>query len=294
MLVYAKSLAMIPYALKNVVINGVANNITLADSTGNNNFYCPEEFKARRISYTHNYQQKTARGVTQGWETLALPFTVSKITHETKGEITPSTVEGAERPFWLYELGDNGLKAATQISANIPYLICMPNDDAYGDDYILGGRVTFSAQNVTITTSTGTVVSSGDRQFVPTYQSVASSSDVYVLNVGQVVGENPAGSAFVQNLREVRPFEAYSVHPSAAEKVAASRVMTVASLIGGGEDTTGIIDVMLKKNDGANGNAVVRVYSLSGALVKQGKAEDVTKGLPKGIYIANGKKFVVR
>ena len=98
----------------------------------------------------------------------------------------------------------------------------------------------------------------------------------------------------MNNFREVRPFEAYSVHPSAAEKVSASRVMTVASLIGGGEDTTGIIDVMLKKNDSANGNAVVRVYSLSGALVKQGKAEDVTKGLPKGIYIANGKKFVVR
>ena len=71
-------------------------------------------------------------------------------------------------------------------------------------------------------------------------------------------------------------------------------MFTVSSLIGGDEDTTGIIDVMLKKNDGTNGDAVVRVYSLSGALVKQGKAEDVTNGLPKGIYIANGKKFVVR
>ena len=284
MLVYAKSLAMIPYALKNVVINGVANNITLADSTGNNNFYCPEEFKARRISYTHNYQQKTARGVTQGWETLALPFTVSKITHETKGEITPSTVEGAERPFWLYELGDNGLKAATQISANIPYLICMPNDDAYGDDYILGGRVTFSAQNVTITTSTGTVVSSGDRQFVPTYQSVASSSDVYVLNVGQVVGENPAGSAFVQNLREVRPFEAYSMHGASR-----SRTIPVSSLRGG--DATGINDLML--NDGGEPiDGVVKVYSLSGALIKQGKREEVLRSLPKGLYIIDGKKII--
>jgi hypothetical protein len=39
---------------------------------------------------------------------------------------------------------------------------------------------------------------------------------------------------------------------------------------------------------------VVKVYSLSGSLVKQGRAEDVAKGLPKGIYIANGKKFVVK
>jgi riboflavin synthase alpha subunit len=284
MLVYAKSLAMIPYALKNVVINGVANNITLADSTGNNNFYCPEEFKARRISYTHDYQQKTARGVTQGWETLALPFTVSKITHETKGEITPSTVEGAERPFWLYELGDNGLKAATQISANIPYLICMPNDDAYGDEYILGGRVTFSAQNVTITSSTGTVVSNGDRQFVPTYQSVTSSSDVYALNVGQVVGENPVGSVFVPNLREVRPFEAYSIHGPSK-----SRILSVSSLRGG--DATGINDFML--NDGGEPvDGVVKAYSLSGALIKQGKREEVLRSLPKGLYIIDGKKII--
>ena len=72
-------------------------------------------------------------------------------------------------------------------------------------------------------------------------------------------------------------------------------MITVSSLIGGGDDTTGIIDMMLKKNDGkADADAVIKVYSLSGALVKQGRADEVTKSLPKGIYIANGKKFVVK
>ena len=284
MLVYAKVQAMIPYAMKNVIVNGVANNIVLVDSAGNNNFRCPEEFLARRITYTHNYQQETKQGQTQGWETLALPFTVSKITHETKGEITPFAVEGAERPFWLYELGGNGMEKATEIRANTPYLICMPNDDAYGDEYMLGGRVTFSATNATITTSGGTTVSRGDRQFVPTYQRVASSSDVYALNVNEVVGDNPVGSVFVQSLREVRPFEAYSVHSTNR-----ARIITVSSL--GGGDATGIND-LIQNNAAESADGVVKVYSLSGALIKQGKREEVLRSLPNGLYIINGKKII--
>ena len=284
MLVYAKVQAMIPYAMKNVIVNGVANNIVLVDSAGNNNFRCPEEFLARRITYTHNYQQETKQGQTQGWETLALPFTVSKITHETKGEITPFAVEGAERPFWLYELGGNGMEKATEIRANTPYLICMPNDDAYGDEYMLGGRVTFSATNATITTSGGTTVSRGDRQFVPTYQRVASSSDVYALNVNEVVGDNPVGSVFVPSLREVRPFEAYSVHSTNR-----ARIITVSSL--GGGDATGIND-LIQNNAGESADDVVKVYSLSGALIKQGKREEVLRSLPNGLYIINGKKII--
>ncbi len=284
MLVYAENQAMIPYAIKNVVVEGVANNVVLADSLGNNNFYCPESFVARRISYTHDFKQKTIVGKTQGWETIALPFTVSSITHETNGELTPYAVEGAEKPFWLYELGDNGLEAAAKIEANIPYLICMPNDDAYGDEYMQGGLVTFSAKNVTITSSTGTAVSQGDRQFVPTYKRVAASSDIYVLNVNEAVGDNPMGSAFIQNLREVRPFEAYSVHGTNR-----SRIISVSSL--GGGNATGINDLMLK-NGVESDDAVVKVYSLSGTLIKHGKREEVLRSLPKGLYIINGKKII--
>jgi hypothetical protein len=271
--------------------------LTLSDATGNNNFYCPVAFQADSISYTRNFQQKTEVGESRGWETLTLPFNVSKIEHGVNGELVPfSRYYGYSynHPFWLFTLQNDNVTAATNIIANVPYLICMPNNDIYGDDFNQAGNVTFYAKNVSIVESIPVEETQGDITFVPAYQSVPASADVFALNVNQEYKGYPAGSLFVNNFREVRPFEAYSVHPSAAEKVAASRVMTVASLIGGGEDTTGIIDVMLKKNDGANGNAVVRVYSLSGALVKQGKAEDVTKGLPKGIYIANGKKFVVR
>ena len=290
-----------PAGINNVIVGGKAEKITLVDATGNNNFYCPVAFTTDTITYTRNFQQKTEVGVSRGWETIVLPFNVQSIKHEDGRTLVPfrNYYSGnSSKPFWLYTLEQNNISSASQIEANVPYLICMPNDDAYGDDYILAGNVTFSAvdktNKITIGVSKPVEKSQYDITFVPTYQSVPASADVFALNVDKEYKGYPTGSLFVSNNREVRPFEAYSVHPSAAEKVSASRVMTVASLIGGGEDTTGIIDVMLKKNDGANGNAVVRVYSLSGALVKQGKAEDVTHGLPKGIYIANGKKFVVR
>ncbi len=291
----------IPAGINNVIVGGTTKKITLVDATGNNNFYCPVEFTTDTITYTRNFQQKTETGVSCGWETIVLPFNVQSIKHEKNGTLTPfvNTYSGDNRkPFWLYTLEQDNISAAYSIEANVPYLICMPNDDAYGDDYIQAGNVTFSAADKTnkikIAVSNPVEKSQYDVTFVPTYQSVPASSEVFALNVNQEYKGYPAGSLFVNNFREVRPFEAYSVHPSAAAKVSASRMFTVGSLIGGDEDTTGIIDVMLKKNNGTNSDAVVRVYSLSGALVKQGKAEDVTKGLPKGIYIANGKKFVVR
>ena len=297
LLLYLNSSGTAPSSVRNVIKGGVAEKITLSDDTGNNNFYCPVAFTAKSISYTRNFQQKTEVGVSRGWETIVLPFNVETISHETNGILTPFASyygSDSQRPFWLFRLEHNGTMPASEIMANVPYLICMPNDDVYGDQYIQAGNVTFSAVNVDVEVSKPVEQAQGNIAFTPTYQRVAASADIFALNVNQEYKGYPAGSLFVNNFREVRPFEAYSVHPSQA-KAAGARMITVSSLIGGGDDTTGIIDIMLKKNDGTSDvDAVIKVYSLSGALVKQGRAEEVTKSLPKGIYIANGKKFVVK
>lgn len=301
LLLYVNSEDQAPEGINNVVVDGKAKSITLTDATGNSNFYVPVGFHVTdTIKYTRNFQQKTQPGVSCGWETIVLPFTVKKITHETISNVTITPFAdyyGADyqRPFWLYTLEQDDVRPAYGIDANVPYLICMPNADEYGDQYNLAGNVTFSAANVDIAVSKPIEEAQGDITFVPTYQSVPVSTEVFTLNVNEEYKGYPAGSLFVSNFRAVRPFEAYSVHPAAAAKrVNEARMYTVSSLIGGNTGTTGIIDVMLKKNDGANSDAVVKVYSLSGALIKQGKAEDVTNGLPKGVYVANGKKFVVK
>lgn len=301
LLLYVNSENQAPEGINNVVVDGKAKSITLTDATGNSNFYVPVAFHVTdTIKYTRNFQQKTQPGVSCGWETIVLPFNVKKITHETMSNVTITPFANyrkweEERPFWLYTLDNNDIRPAYGIDANVPYLICMPNADEYGDQYNLAGNVSFSAANVDIAVSKPIEEAQGDITFVPTYQSVPVSTDVFTLNVNEEYKGYPAGSLFVSNFRTVRPFEAYSVHPTAAAKrVNEARMYTVSSLIGGDTGTTGIIDVMLKKNDGANSDAVVKVYSLSGALIKQGKAEDVTNGLPKGVYVANGKKFVVK
>ena len=304
LLLYVQNASDAPTSVHNVVVNGTANDIALSDATGNNNFYVPVAFTAKKISYTRNFQQKTEVGVSCGWETIALPFNVGSIVSEKLGNnytLTPFnnywSGDNWRRPFWLYtldEYNDNYISPASNISANVPYLICMPNADVYADDYNLNGNITFSAENVNVAVSDPIQKTKGSVSFVPAYQRMDASSDVFALNVNQEYKGYPAGSLFVNNFREVRPFEAYSLHPSTAANAPAI-AYTVSSLIGGnGGDTTGIIDVMLKKNDGSDGNTLVKVYSLSGALIKQAKVDDVTKGLPKGVYIANGKKFVVK
>ena len=300
LLLYVDSEDQAPEGINNVVVDGKAKSITLTDATGNSNFYVPVAFQVTdTIKYTRNFQQKTEPGVSCGWETIVLPFTVNKITHETMSNVTITPFANyrgweEQRPFWLYTLDNNDIRPAYGIEANVPYLICMPNADEYGDQYNLAGNVTFMATNVDIAVSKPIEETQGDITFVPTYQSVPASADVFTLNVNQEYKGYPAGSLFVSNFRDVRPFEAYSIHPSAvAKKVNEARMYSVSSLIGG-DGATGIIDVMLKKNDGTDSDTVVKVYSLSGALIKQGKAEDVTNGLPKGVYVANGKKFVVK
>jgi hypothetical protein len=39
---------------------------------------------------------------------------------------------------------------------------------------------------------------------------------------------------------------------------------------------------------------MVKVYNLSGVLVKQCAKEDALKGLAKGVYIVNGKRMIVK
>ena len=70
----------------------------------------------------------------------------------------------------------------------------------------------------------------------------------------------------------------------------AARFICISGLLNGDNGYTGIEDVMLRKDRSTND--IVRVYSLSGALIKQGKRGEILKNLPRGIYIVDGKKII--
>ena len=281
LLLYVKSAQYAPSSIKNVVVNGVANSITLTDATSGNNFYCPEAFTAQSISYKHYYTMITGIGESRGWETIALPFDVQKIEHASKGTIVPFAQwrsGDTTKPFWLYELKSNGFVEASSIKAYTPYIISMPNNPQYADEYQLVGNVTFSAENVTVSKSDNLQQPKyNDRTFVPNFQVQPSSLGYYALNVSNDYFTNNSGmtdgSRFVLNMRRILPFEAY---------------MTTSST--NAPESIGIFDDMATEIQEIPYDALTKVnsvYDLQGRKIEK-------SNLTKGVYIRNGQKVIIR
>lgn len=289
-LLYVNQAQYAPDNIKNVIVNGSANSITLTDDVVGNNFYCPKEFIAKEISYTHNYSMETGLGNARGWETIALPFDVQKVTHQSKGEIVPFAnwkSGDAKKPFWLMTYGNSGWTEANSIKANTPYIISMPNHSYYKPEFQLNGIVTFSAENVTIPTSENINTKNyNGRTFLPNYINQTNDS-YYALNVNNDIvtysGNDVEGSMFLIGLRTIHPFEAYMTSASQARTYIAIN-----------EDmTTGIGDVTEIMAD----EKTVRVYNLNGQLImfEENKSVDEVRSLlSAGVYIVNGKKLVIK
>lgn len=277
LLIYATDSTLVP-KINNVVVNGVADNVVLTTTaTGNCNFYAPEAFTARRISYSREFRQQTKVGVSRGWESIALPFTVQAIRHETRGVIAPFGTQGEGYfPFWLRRLTANGLQSVQQIEANTAYIISMPNTDEYAIDYNLSGVVTFSAENAQVPVTEPVRDETADYVMMPLFQSMAAQQNIYALNVNEERNGYPEGSIFEQNYRELRPFEAYTEHIGNRP---APQFIAVGGM--GGEGTTGIGNV--RRTEEASGE----FYDLRGRKL-QGKPQQ------KGVYIQNGKKIIVK
>ena len=259
----------------------MAETIALSDS--GDGFYCPKAFTAKKISYAHHFGMETG-GNGKGWETIALPFNVQKISHATRGEIVPfASYNGgsSQKPFWLASMVSSGFRSSSSIQANTPYVIAMPNSNKYQNEYNLAGDVTFSAENVNVP---ATPTFSGT--FVPAYSTVTKSSNVHALNVVNKYVSNSggydAGSRFISNLRDIRPFEAYISQGSSTRGIIE---------IGFGDGTTGMAEVMAIYDV----DRLIDIHALNGqkvAQAKQSELDNVINQLPCGVYIVNGKKIV--
>ena len=164
----------------------------------------------------------------------------------------------------------------------MPYLISMPNSDAYPDEYNLAGRVTFSSQNVPVmvTDIFPVHMSSGNGgmlMFVPCFQTQQVHEMVYALNVGEARDGYPEGSVFEANYREIRPFEAYTVHEGNSP---APQFMPIIDFNG---SMTGI-DALLVNSEEVDSE---KWYDLNGRKLQK-------KPTQKGVYLLNGRKVVMR
>ena len=278
MLFYVQSENMVGIDKANVVSNGRARSISLQDGMEYHDFYCPVAFHTDIVSYTHDFRMKTRSGICQGWEALSLPFNVQTITHWKNGELVPFIARGQDdsrKPFWLARLESNGFVASGVIEAYTPYIISMPNDSStYGDRYLLGGGVTFMARNVEMPVTdckTGQGVM-GEVSFVPNYELLQSSADIYTINLYEPHDAHPEGSIFLAGYREVRPFEAYT---TSTETV---RSMIDISDIFMEDEASDIRELYMRQSDGNGG-----VYNLQGQRLAAPR---------KGLNIVGGKKVV--
>ena len=283
LLLYVEEAAYAPANINNVVVKGMADNIVLTDAASGNDFFCPQEFTAKRISYSHRYSMETGMDEARGWETIALPFDVQHIVHVSKGEIVPFAQRSggdSRRPFWLMAFTDKGWTAAGGINANIPYIISMPNHPDYYDGYLLSGTVSFESENVAVKASDNLKpIYQGDKTFVPTFGEIGMGDGAFALNVSNDLEQNTSGvtegSRFVLNMRRVHPFEAYMKSSS-----------TRSPWIGIDED----MDDMNRQTDDRVG-----VFTLGGQLLRRGADEaDALRSLRTGVYIVNRKKVIVR
>lgn len=169
------------------------------------------------------------------------------------------------------------------IKANTLYIISMPNNEVYRDEYILRGTVTFSASNVEVKKSDEIVKSKyGDRTFIPNFINLDNNAGYYALNVNNDVeayqGLEKEGSLFVQNLRRIHPFEAYMTSTAGSRSIGVFDDMS-----------TAIRDIEV------NGENTLKVYNLNGQFIKTGTSMDeLRKELPTGLYIINNKKVIVK
>lgn len=273
--------------IRNIVANGRAEDVKLSDGTGNTNFFALRPFVADRISYAHIYGLETGYDDLYGWETLALPFTVQTITHETRGRLTPfaqATGHRDERPFWLCQLTAGGWQEAPAVEANVPYIVAMPNNEVYSDQYQLAGQVTFAATSADVPATTAQEAQSGNTHFVPTMLSIGASDLVYALN-RERYEDYREGSVFVRNLRQVRPFEAYCTNATGGP-----HLIPIKS-----DMLTGISEIMRNgENEKMRNEKTSAVYDLSGRRISVSAATSVRSVLPKGIYIVNGKKVMIK
>ena len=201
----------------------------------------------------------------------------------------------------------NDFDKEEQIVENKGYIVCMNNNEDYGDEYILGGNgdITYMAEGATIPATASAFddpAMMNDYIFRPNYAHLAQNDTVMVINKTDY-GTNRPGSVFVPNLRPAYPFEAYvTKSPTSSSKAAPLRVDggevgIMETLYGFGD-----INQTVYSEDGAlyifsKTAGKVKIYKSTGILYK---TVDVRSGwtrvddLAKDVYVVKGRKVIVR
>jgi len=119
---------------------------------------------------------------------------------------------------------------------------------------------------------------------------LSSSEDNATASVGSYIINNGGFTRVTATGTNVSPFQAYIRFKGTAADASKRRIQSISiGVMDGNNTVTDIEDVLL---DAGVVGAKTNVYNMQGQMVRQ-NTDDLT-GLPKGVYIVNGKKYLVR
>lgn len=287
------------YSSLNTVVGSTTGTKTASNAVKFNDAYgayVPYGFTASKgVSYTRTFDYGYEKEGDKGWTTICLPFTVQTVKNGSTEIDWYHSSQDRGKLFWVNQFyGEDFTKSiytyTEQIAANTPYLIEMPGD-SWGEQWSLINKpITFSAGNNAkvlggYNVVDGLAVQDADNQnFVSAamaYRDIQNGKSVYSI-------ENPGNAFQYVASPDLKSFRGYITKETAASVVNMSKI-TIISLgendFEGGE-ANGIQSV-------ENGKLTINnnvVYDMQGRVV----SSSGMKALPKGIYIMNGKKFVIK
>lgn len=287
------------YETHNVVVGSTSGTKTASKAVvfnDDDDAYVPYGFTASKgVSYTRTFDYGYEKNGGKGWTTICLPFTVETVKNGTTEIDWYHSYQDKNKLFWVNRFyGEDYLTSIYSytdvIAANTPYLIEMPGD-SWGEQWSLINKpITFSAGNGTevkggYKISEGLAIVDADNQnFVSAamaYRDMQKGKSVYSI-------ENPGNNFVYVPTPNLKSFRGYITKETAASQVVPQAVAVISfgdNEFEGGE-TDGIRSI--DNSQFTIDNNVV--YDLQGRVV----SSTGLKALPKGMYIMNGKKFVIK
>jgi len=268
----------------NVVKGSAAANITLQDGY---EFFTPIAFTADDITYQRTFTLPA--GGNSGWNSICLPFAVSEVRVDdgsVSGKIVDWFHSSADtgKNFWLKTFtGDASehvyFDYADEMTANTPYIIAVPGDK-WGDEWQMTGKIVrFIGKNAPVEPTATASVSGNSFKFCGSTVKTCPT-DVYALNSD--------GSAFTKQSfsagSPLLPFRAWIDGASIS-----SLTMPALSISSG--LPTGIRPTPIPSRDGGEAGAV---FDFNGRRISVTSVSSAPSVLPKGVYIVNGKKILIK
>ena len=268
-----------------------------------------------RSAFTNNESTKVNHETLRGWQTICLPFDVMEISANdmTLLPIMDATFNdgvdetGNAHPFWLYAIIDGELSPATEIKANVPYLMLVPNDPGfYAPFYNIPGDITFKGNAIA---ATDLQVQDGSEYDLLGYFGGAAES-LPVQEGTTYYGLDAEGSAFVQTgFAPIASFQAFATLPTTPQ----AAPQTLSIFDDGDGQLTALPNIREALGDRASG---IQVYTADGGIrIESAKACSVTVytvdgqalqtvaltaggsefvALPAGKYIVNGTVVIAQ